>query len=60
MSTNKTTNTVINATADYEIEISNIVFHVHHEFGDTELEKLIADYLTETQIISKTEKLKAA
>lgn len=60
MSKNEHTYTVINVTADYEIEISNIVFHVHHEFGDTELEKLIADYLTEKQVISRTEKLKAA
>lgn len=38
--------TAVDATADYEVEIGKTLFHVSHKFGDEELEKLIADYLS--------------
>lgn len=59
MRNNERRDTAVAATDDYEVEIGKTVFHVHHEFGDTELDELIADYLTAKQITA-TEKRQAA
>lgn len=50
----------INSSADYEVEIGKTIFHVNHEFGDKELDELIADYITNEQSVTVTEKKQAA
>ena len=42
--------TAVENTEDYEVEIGKIVFHVHHDFGDENLNELIADYITAKSI----------
>ena len=51
--------TAVDAKADYEVEIGKTLFHVSHKFGDEELEKLIADYLSAKKPAGKKVKLAA-
>ena len=51
--------TTVDATADYEVEFGKTLFHVSHKFGDEELEKLIADYLSAKKPAGKKVKLAA-